>query len=143
MKSQIRYIGAASVALIAAFIANHALAEPADYVHTPSVTQGEREIDFKFGTQKKEQEDRASAASIGFGYGVTAYWSTELYVKYKREDGNGTGFAAYEWENKCHLPEPGQSPVDSGLLTEIERPQERGEGYEVRVGPLVQTEVGR
>ena len=143
MKSQIRYIGAASVALIAAFIANHALAEPADYVHTPSVTYGEKEIDFKFGTQKKEQEDRASAASIGFGYGVTAYWSTELYVKYKREEGNGTGFDAYEWENKFQLTEPGQYPVDIGFLTEIERPQDRSEGYEVRFGPLFQTEFGK
>ena len=58
-----------------------ALAGPADYVYTPNVEYGEREIDFKIGTAKSSGQDRDSAASLGFGYGVTERWFTEFYAK--------------------------------------------------------------
>jgi hypothetical protein len=118
-------------------------AGPADYVFMPSVTYGEREIDFKFGTAKKPGEDRESAASLGFGYGLTQWWASEIYVKYKRELGEPTKFDAFEWENKFQLTEPGQYPVDVGFIVEVERPKDRSEGYEVTFGPLFQTEIGR
>ncbi len=101
---------------------------PADYVTVPAVAYGEREIDFKAGTRKVSDEPRASAASLGFGYGLTQFWFTELYVKYKREYGNGSAFDAFEFENKFQLTQPGQYPVDVGVIVEIERPQLRSEG---------------
>ncbi|MDB5761546.1 MAG: hypothetical protein JWQ21_541 [Herminiimonas sp.] len=144
MKSIKKKTGAASAALAAVLFTGHAMASgPADYVYTPNVEYGEREIDFKSGTVKKSQEDRASAASLGFGYGATEYWFTELYVKYKRENGNATAFDAFEWENKFQLTQPGQYPIDIGFITEIERPQDRSEGYEIKFGPLFQTEIGK
>jgi hypothetical protein len=124
-------------------ILNTAIAGPADYVNTPSVEYGEREIDFKFGSLKTKGENRFSAASLGFGYGATQNWFTEIYVKYNRESGSGTRFDAFEWENKFQLTEPGQYPIDIGFLTELERPQDRAEGYEVMFGPLLQTEFGK
>ena len=126
---------------------NQASAEPADYVSTPDVTYGEREVDFKMGTLSQPNLDRESAASIGFGYGVTQNWATEVYVKYKRENTDGNGQATFmdavEWENKFQLTEPGKYPVDSGFLLEIERPKDHIEGYEVKFGPLFQTEFGK
>jgi hypothetical protein len=80
-------------------LAQLAFAGPNEYVFTPAVTYGEREIDFKIGTAKKPDEDRGSAVSIGLGYGVTQSWMTELYVKYNREGGDRTRFDAFEWEN--------------------------------------------
>ena len=118
-------------------------AEPADYVVTPDVTYGEREIDFKMGTLSQPNQYRESAASIGFGYGVTQNWFTEIYVKYKRENGEGTFRDAFEWENKWQLTEPGKYPIDMGFLLEIERPTDHAEGYEVKFGPLFQTEFGK
>jgi hypothetical protein len=141
MNSMTKDLGAASVALAAALAASFAWAGPADYVTMPAVTYGEREVDFKAGTIKQSQEHRVSAASLGFGYGVTQNWFTELYVKYKRE--GSTSFDAFEWENKFQLTETGQYPVDVGFLLEMERPQDRSEGYEVRFGPLFQTEFGK
>jgi hypothetical protein len=143
MKTSIKILGAASVALAAALFTQNCLAGPSDYVYTPAVTLGEREIDFKFGTVKKTDEARESAASLGFGYGVTDYWFTEVYGKYKRQNGNGTAFDAFEWENKFQLTQPGQYAIDVGFITEIERPQDRSEGYEVKFGPLFQTEFGK
>lgn len=142
MKLVIKTIGGASVAMAAVLSTQNAVAGPADYVYTPAVTYGEREIDFKSGTVKRSGDDRESAASLGFGYGVTDYWFTEIYGKYKREGGNG-GFDAFEWENKFQLTQPGQYPIDVGFITEIERPQDRSEGYEVKFGPLFQTEFGK
>jgi hypothetical protein len=118
-----------------------AYAGPADYVFMPGVTYGEREIDFKMGTWRKDE--RESAASVGFGYGVTQNWFTEIYRKYERGGDEGTHFDAWEWENKFQLTEPGQYPVDVGFIIEIEKPADTQEGYEVRLGPLFQTEFGK
>jgi hypothetical protein len=124
-------------------LAGNVFAGPSDYISTPNVEYGEKEIDFKFGTTKQRNQDRVSATSIGLGYGATQYWFTELYLKYKREGGEPTKFDAFEWENKFQLTETGKYPVDIGLLVEIERPQDRSEGYELKFGPLFQTDIGK
>jgi hypothetical protein len=135
-----------SHALIAAgilLVASRVIAGPADYVYQPRVEVGERELDLKFGTTGDSPNARQSAASVGVGYGATEWWFTEFYVKYKREDGQGTKFDAIEWENKFQLTETGKYPVDLGVLVEVERPQDRAEGWEVKLGPLFQTEFGK
>lgn len=133
-------------ALLAAgalLVATSSLAEPADYVAVPTVNAGERELDFKVGSASKAAEPRASAASVGLGYGANDWWFTELYVKYKSENSQGTRFDAVEWENKFQLTETGKYPVDVGFLLEIEHPQDRAEGWEVAWGPLFQAEFGK
>lgn len=122
--------------------ASLAAASPADYVYVPAVEYGEKEIDFKFGTAKDEDGAREHAASIGFGYGATEYWFTELYLK--RETEGRDGVTLVEWENKFQLTEPGKYPFDLGLITEIEAPlSNHDEPYELKVGPLLQTEIGK
>ena len=120
------------------------LAGPSDYVRVPAVEYGEREIDFKYGTWRlKEEPVRETAASLGFGYGVTQWWFTEAYVKYEKNPGERTRYDAFEWENKFQLTEPNEYAVDVGLITEIEIPRERRvEGYELAIGPLFQGDVG-
>jgi hypothetical protein len=121
-----------------------AFAGPSDYVYVPNVEYGEREIDFKAGSWKLRDEPvRESAASLGFGLGVTPWWFTEAYLKYAKASGERTRYDAFEWENKFQLTEPNQYPVDFGLITEIEIPKERREeGYELRIGPLLQGDAG-
>ena len=132
----------AAVAAATAALAATAQAGPDDYVHTPAVEYGEREIELRLGTATKSDEPRESAAALAFGYGVTPWWFTELYAKFEREGGEGTRFDAFEWENKFQLTEPGQYFADFGLLVEIERPRDRAEGYELRLGPLLQKDFG-
>jgi hypothetical protein len=122
-------------------LASLAHAGPSDYIYTPNVEYGEREIDFKFGTAKLPGGDRISATSLGFGWGVTPRWFTEVYAKWHKEPGGSNTFDAWEWENKFQLTETGQWPVDIGFLLEIERPKDRTEGYELRWGPLFQMDV--
>ncbi len=118
-----------------------AQAGPSDYVISPIVEEGEREIDFKAGSAKLRDGTRESAHSLGFGWGATRWWFTEIYAKWHKPPGEKYGFDAWEWENKFQLTETGQYPVDLGWLLEIERPKDRREGYEFRWGPLLQTEL--
>lgn len=115
--------------------------EAGDYVHSPIVEYGEREIDFKYGTLKNPDGTRESAGSVGLGWGVTPHWFTEVYAKWHKEPGAATGFDAYEWENLFQLTETGKYPVDVGLLLEVERPKDRTEGYDVTWGPLFQADI--
>lgn len=117
-------------------------AGPADYVYTPMVEQGEKEIDFKFGTAKEQDGTRTRVTSLGLGYGATEYWFTEVYLKREREGSDGLTLA--EWENKFQLTETGKYAVDIGLITEIEIPLSNGdEPNEFKIGPLFQTEFGK
>jgi hypothetical protein len=134
----------ASAVVLAAFPLCAVAFGPSDYIYLPGVTYGEHEIDFKSGAWKqKSGENPLTASSIGYGYGVTQRWFTELYSKYERPGGETTHFDAWEWENKFQLTETGEYPVDTGLIVELERPKDRSEGYEVRFGPLFQTEMGK
>ena len=117
------------------------LAGPAEYVISPTVEEGEREIEFKAGTRKLRDGTRESEAILGVGYGVTKWWATELSAKWHKQPGVNTDFDAFEWENRFQLTETGRYPVDVGFLLEIERPQARSEGYEVRWGPLFQADL--
>ncbi|MEN9712287.1 MAG: hypothetical protein RLY90_548 [Pseudomonadota bacterium] len=123
-------------------VSTAAHAGPAEYVYTPTVEEGEKEIDFKSGFQKNRDGSSQTATSLGFGYGVNSWWFSELYAKYQRAPGEASAFDAWEWENKFQLTETGQYAVDVGFLLEIERPQDRGEGYELTYGPLFQKEWG-
>ncbi len=117
-------------------------ASPADYVYTPTVEYGEKEIDFKYGNAKEQDGSRSRTTSLGFGYGVTEYWFTELYLK--RELEGSEGLTIGEWENKFQLTETGKYFVDVGLITEIEAPLSNGkEPWEFKIGPLFQTEFGK
>lgn len=120
-----------------------AWAAPADYVFVPSVEYGEREIDLKFGAASKVEGQSLSAGSVSFGYGIAPRWFTEIYAKFERTGGEGTRFDAWEWENKFQLFETGKYPIDLGFIVEIERPRNRSEGIEIRLGPLLQAEWDR
>ena len=117
------------------------LASPADYVYTPTVEYGEKEIDFKYGSARQKDGTLLEAASVGYGYSATETWFTEFYLKQERT-GNVVANIA-EWENKFQLTETGRYPVDLGLITELEAPLSSVAPWEFKFGPLFQTEYGK
>jgi hypothetical protein len=141
MRTAIRAGALAALALSSLGATSLAVAGPSDYVITPIVEEGEREIDLKAGTAKWRDGTRGSKYSFGLGLGVNSWWFTEVYAIWHKEPGEPRGFDAWEWENKFQLTETGKYPVDIGLLLEIERPKDRSEGYEYRWGPLLQTDL--
>ncbi len=138
----VRYAFALLAAVSAIGFAPISRADPDDYVAVPGVEYGEREVELRLGTSKKSDEPRFSAGSLAFGYGATTWWFTEIYLKFNREGGQSTRYDALEWENKFQLTEPGQYFVDVGFLVEVEFPHDRAEGYELRLGPLLQKDFG-
>lgn len=133
---------ATSLVLLASLAATSVYAGPADYVYMPTVEHGEREIDFKFGTRTPPDSERETVTSLGYGYGATEYWFTELYLK-REVQGSTSDVTLLEWENKFQLLETGKYPVDLGLITEIEAPISASGPWEVKIGPLLQTEFGK
>lgn len=118
-----------------------ALAGPAEYVVPTVVEEGERELDFKAGTARLRGGGHAEQQSFGFGASIGPRWFTELYAVWHRAPGEARSFDAWEWENRFQFTETGRHAVDAGLLVEIERPQDRREGYELRWGPLFQADL--
>lgn len=135
---KIRLIAAAFSLL--AIYAGKAIAGPADYVYTPTVEYGEREVDFKYGSFRQKDGTLAQGASIGVGYAANEYWFTEIYLKQEQIGSQIANLA--EWENKFQLTETGKYPVDVGLITELEAPLSSNAPWELKLGPLLQTEFG-
>jgi len=143
--------GHAIVSLVLLLGTEHALAVSADeYLFTPTVTQGEREIDWHFGTGSSGDTTSAeSNTGLGFGYGVTQHWYTELDVEYRKKSPFGTSFDALEWENTLQIGEPGQWPVDVGMLINVDKPYGSSsnsatrEPWSIRFGPLLQKDIGK
>jgi len=122
--------------------AGSVFAGPADYVYTPTVDYGEREVDFKYGAATPPGGNLRQVTSLGLGYGAKEYWFTEIYLK--RERNGNTDITLAEWENKFQLTETGKYAVDIGLITELEAPLSGGNApWEIRLGPLLQTESGK
>jgi hypothetical protein len=134
--------GKALFAAISVIFEGTASAEPSDYIYLPHVEVGEREVDFKFGSAQPPGAASTQAASLGFGYGASETWFTEIYLKYTR-DASVTRYDAIEWENKFQLTETGKYPLDLGMVVEFEVPRNRGEGYELKLGMLGQTDFGK
>jgi len=121
--------------------AQTAFANPADYIYSPIVEYGERELDFKAGAASPLAGSSAQGTSIGYGYGAKENWFTEVYLKQERS-GN-TDVTLAEWENKFQLAETGKYPVDLGFITEMEAPLSGNAPWELNIGPLFQTEFGK
>jgi hypothetical protein len=138
MKKTLQY--SLNVLLLGIVCAQNAFAGAADYVYTPAVEFGEREVDFKLGAASPLAGNRAQAASIGFGYGAKEYWFTEIYLKRER-DGSSVNLA--EWENKFQLTDTGEYMADVGLITELEAPLSANASWEFKLGPLFQAESGK
>ena len=117
-------------------------ANPAVYVATPAITEGEREIEFVHGAQRLRDGSSATGTALKFGYGIRSWWAAEVGVLWHREPGDRFGYDAWEIENRFALTEPGRYPVDLGLLVEVEKPKDRSEGWELRYGPLLQGQWG-
>ena len=136
-------VAGALLALCPVIYSTQSFAGANDYVPTPIVEEGEKEIDFKWGAEKFRNGTSGTATSIGLGWAPTSWWFTEIYAKYKRDPGASNGFDAWEFENRFQLTDTGRFPVDVGFLLEIERPRDRTEGYELTYGPMLQAEWGQ
>jgi hypothetical protein len=113
--------------------------EASVYLLTPTVTQGDREIDSHSGVSSSGPAvARESDSTLALGMGLTEHWFSELGLRYARVGAAGTSWDVLEWENVLALAEPGEWPIDVGVALEAEVPHQSAQGVSVRAGPLLQ-----
>lgn len=125
-----------------ACVASPALADPGYYVVTPYDNEGLRIVDFRYWTVKPDDHTEVVWPEVGFGYGVTSRWTTELFASWIGSSHMATSLSSWNWQNDFLLTQ-GQWPVDIALHTQLVRT--RGDAAEtlLEFGPVLQTDVGR
>ena len=118
-------------------------ADPSEYLLLPTVNKGERELDWHSGIGSSGPTTRSETDSVlGFGWGVTNHWFTELAVRYRQNAGSGIGIGGIEWENIFQIREVGELPVDIGMALKVEQAHDVQNSLSVLAGPLIQKDFG-
>lgn len=128
--------------VLAALLPQIALAETGYYMVTTYDVEGQASIDYKYWNAHYKNSPNTASPEIGFGYGVTSRWYTELITQWFQRDGRQTRNTGFEWQNDFLLTQ-GQYDVDVALHTLVERARRRENGYYVEFGPVLQTQIWR
>lgn len=119
-----------------------AQADPADYIFSPVVEKGEREIEIKAGIARDRDGRSSWGGKFEVEYGLTSWWASEIQFTFGRKVGESNRLHSIEWQNRFQFTETGKRPYEIGILVEVEREQQRDEGYGLRYGPLLQMQWG-
>jgi len=119
-----------------------AVADPGYYLVSVYENEGERSIDFRYWTVKLPGQPETIWPEVGFGYGVTKRWYTELFVSYIGAEIQSTYPSTWNWQNDYLLTQ-GQYPFDLAVHTNLYFNQGSSRGYALEIGPALQTEIGR
>jgi hypothetical protein len=126
---------------LAALLPALAWADTGYYLVSVYDADGQKSIDYKYWNAHFHGLTVA-APEIGFGYGVSSRWYTELYGTWIKVNGGPPVWSETAWQNDFLLTQ-GQYDFDLALHTKIERPRDSSQGYGIEFGPALQTEVGR
>lgn len=118
-----------------------ALADTGYYLVSTYDVEGQASIDYKYWNAHYKGFTTA-APEIGFGYGVTSRWYTELYAQWFQFNGGGKKWAETAWQNDFMLTQ-GQYDFDLALHTKVTKARDSADGYALEAGPVLQTEIGR
>ena len=105
-----------------------ALADPADYVFTPYTDVGRWQAAYALGSAHARDGTRESQQVLGLAGAPVARWYTSVYAAWAADDGGSYAIDEWTWVNHLRLTTPGAEPVDVGVLCELARPHDRGEG---------------
>jgi hypothetical protein len=119
-----------------------ALANPGYYLVSVYDNTGEKSLDFRYWSVKFPGRDPVIWPEIGFGYGVTSQWYTEVLASYEGNNSGNLSLDTWNWQNDYLLTQ-GQYPFDLAIHSNIARAHDSEEGYTLELGPALQTEVGK
>jgi hypothetical protein len=95
-----------------------------DYkVYKPRVTKGEfaLEANLNYSADHRKDMDNYFSQVLGFEYGLTDFWQTELSGELEKESGAGDTLTNIKWENILVPFSHGEYWVDAGLYLELEK----------------------
>ncbi|MFZ6845553.1 hypothetical protein [Undibacterium sp. RuTC16W] len=119
-----------------------AWADPGYYVVTVYDNKDEKSLDYRYWTINRANGSKTIWPELGFGYGVTARWYTELYASAIGTSRSDLKLSTWNWQNDYQLTQ-GQYPFDLALHTNFIRPHDTADGYTFEFGPALQTDIGK
>jgi hypothetical protein len=119
-----------------------AFADPGYYVVTAYDNEGQRSIDLRYWTVKTPGSPATLWPEIGFGYGVTTRWYTEVYGSFIGTHDTAFKPSTWNWQNEYLLTQ-GQYPFDLALHATLTKEPHESDGYGIEYGPVLQTDFGR
>jgi hypothetical protein len=117
-------------------------ADPGYYVVTTYDNSGVRLADFRYWSVKRNGRSEVIWPEIGFGYGVTSRWTTELFLSGEGGPRRATRLSSVNWQNDVLLTQ-GEWPLDVALHAQIIRERADASATTLEWGPVLQTDVGR
>jgi hypothetical protein len=131
-----------SLALAAFLLSGVSYADPSYYLVTVYDNEGEANVDFRYWTVEPKRRHQTVWPEVGFGYGVTSRWYSEVFVSSIGRTFNQVKVDSVNWQNDFLLTQ-GQYPFDLALHTNLAVNGYRSDGRTWQWGPVLQTEIGR
>lgn len=120
----------------------HASAEPGYYVVTVYDNKDEKSVDLRYWSVQRPDRAATIWPELGFSYGVSARWTTELYLSYVGKSRGDLVLDSWNWQNDYLLTQ-GQYPLDVALHSKLSRAHDPEDGYTLELGPALQTDLGK
>jgi hypothetical protein len=120
---------------------NYTSTSPGYYLVTIYNEEGEKTFETGLWRAKIYDEDAVLAPYVGFGYGVTKRWYTEVYAHGLHTEEGGTHVNDFAWQNDYVLTSS-QSRLQVALHTNLTRYRNTDLGYAFEFGPAMQMEFG-
>jgi hypothetical protein len=135
-----KFLALFSLLALLLFIQEAAAVTPGYYVVTTYDEEDVKSVDFNFWNVKAPNSPVVYAPEIGFAYGVTSRWYTELFGEDIHTEAGGTAFSNWSWENDYMLTQ-GQYPIDVAMHTLITRFHNTDSGIGFEFGPVMQADI--
>ena len=120
-------------------LAGAAAADPGYYLLTPYSEAGLAAVDLRYWSVKFPNESATLWPVLGLRYGVDSRWTTEVFASYEGESLHHLELDSLNWQNSYLLTQ-GQYPFDLAIHAQLIH--NHGEGNELELGPVFQTEWG-
>jgi hypothetical protein len=99
-------------------------------------------VDCRYWSVKRNGRSEVIWPELGFGYGVTSRWTTELFFSGEGGPHEATQLNTVNWQNDILLTQ-GEWPWDVALHAQLIRERADAVATTLEWGPVLQTEIGR
>ena len=114
-------------------------------VYQPRITKGEfaLEANLNYSADHRSAQDNYFSQVLGFEYGLTDWYKTELSGEIEKENGRSNELTNIKWENIFVPFKHGENWIDVGLYLEMEKAARDGNPNNFEAKLLLEKEFGK
>ena len=112
------------------------------YVVTAYDNAGKTAVDFRYWTVKLPGRKETVWPELGLSWGVNSRWTTEVLASWIGSRSGPLTVDTLNWQNDILLTQ-GEWPFDLALHSNLAKAHDTSEGWNLELGPAVQTDFGR